>query len=117
MATLQNGQPKERFIEGHKRTGTIAGGARAAGVARSTVYNWLKDDSEFAARAKEAKEEVIDAIEEEAFNRARNKSDLLTIFVLKHNRPEVCGDNQKDNEPRQIYYPSPLRTGKAPCQS
>jgi hypothetical protein len=95
MPSGQTGQDKQRFLEGYRAIGTISGGARYAGVSRNTVYQWMKTDPQFAEDVEQAHEEIIDSLEEAAIARAKNKSDLLTIFLLKHNRPNTYGDNIK----------------------
>ena len=113
MNKLQNTHPKETFIETYKRTGTIASGAAAAGIARRTVYTWLAQDPEFADRVKQAREDVIDSVEQAAIERAKTKSDLMAIMILKHNRPELYGDRvrvegQIDHRVLIKFVPAPM---------
>ena len=93
MPSGQTGQDKQRFIEGYRAIGTISGGAKYAGVSRNTVYQWMKNAPQFHEDVKQAREEIIDSLDEAAIARAKDKSDLLTIFLLKHHRPNTYGDN------------------------
>ncbi len=60
---------------------------QAAGIDRKTAYNWRDRDNEFRRAWEEALEDACDILEAEAWQRARGKSDLLLIFLLKAHRP------------------------------
>ena len=97
---------KEAFIEHYTRMGTVKSAAKATGVSRKTVYEWLKADEVFSEGFEHAKENVTDELEQEAKRRAyeginkpiywqgklvdtiKEYSDTLLIFLLKGNRPE-----------------------------
>jgi len=88
----ETGQAKQRFIEGYKAAGTISGGARYAGVSRNKVYQWMKTDPQFAQDVKQAREEIIDSLAEEATARAKDKSDLDLLSVKNLTRIYKRGD-------------------------
>ena len=64
----------------------MTAGCRTAGIPRRSYYDWLTKDEAFAKAVDATREEVLDNLEEEMFKRAREKSDLLMIYTLKHNR-------------------------------
>jgi hypothetical protein len=63
--------PKQNaFLKAYVVTGAnVAAAARAAHVGRRTVYDWQADEA-FAAALKEAHEEAVERLEEEATRRA-----------------------------------------------
>lgn len=74
-------------------TGVVTAAAKAAKIDRRTVYNWLDSDPDFAEALEQAKESVIDMLEQEAIKRATTgKSDTLLIFLLKGMKPEKYSD-------------------------
>jgi hypothetical protein len=106
---------RSRFVEALGQSGNVALACRAAGVARSSVYELRNRDPEFAAAWSGALEEACDALEAEARRRAmegmpqkkftrsgepildpetgeqyveRVYSDQLLVFLLKGHRPE-----------------------------
>ena len=96
----------QAFLNALSETANVTASARRAGLARTTVYEWRTDDSEFKARWDAAIELGTDALEDEAMRRAKDGvdepvhykgervdtitkySDTLTIFLLKGRRPE-----------------------------
>jgi hypothetical protein len=112
MATArQNRHHKKAFLEMFRRTGNISAAVRLVpGLARSTVYVWLKTDAQFEADFQDAELESTEIMEEEAARRAvegvprtrRNYhrgelvdeyeeiqySDTLLMFLLKARAPQ-----------------------------
>lgn len=103
---------KEQILLDMLATGkSVYKAAAAAGIGRSTAYEWRDSDPEFKARWEEALEAGIDAMEDEAHRRAvegvdepvfyqgevcgevRKYSDTLLIFQLKARRPEKYREN------------------------
>jgi hypothetical protein len=105
------GQPdtikkKEKWLEVHCKYGIITVTCRKTKIGRSTVYEWLDDDSEFAKAKDEAEKEAIELLEGEARRRAekgvlkpvfykgercgsiREYSDSLMMFLIKAKKPE-----------------------------
>ena len=70
------------------KTGNISASARAAEIHRSTHYEWLALDPDYAAGVDQALEEAVDVLEAAARKRALIGSDVLLIFLLKGHRPE-----------------------------
>jgi hypothetical protein len=88
---------KALYLEGLIDFGTPTAGARTAGISIFTVYKWKRDDPEFKQMCEEAEEIITQGLEEEAIVRAKEKSDLLLMFLLKKRRPEYR-DNWKEPE-------------------
>ena len=80
------------------RAPTVA--ARMAGLARSTVYKWRREDVEFAAAWADCVEQGLDLLEDRAYQRAMKNSDQLLMFQLRARRPEVYGRRTDDTLPR-----------------
>lgn len=116
-----NWDPSERdtswhdaFVASLSETGVLAASARAAGVARRTVYNHLRADRDFRRRVKKAMREAVDTLEGEAWRRARNGverkkmlgdqivtervySDTLLMFLLRALKPRRYRDQTTVN--------------------
>jgi hypothetical protein len=104
---------RRRFLDRLAETGNVSAAARHAGLGRSTLYAWRKQDQDFADAWNDAVIEAIDALEQEARRRAvegveqpllyggkfvrhedgsiatiRQYSDRLLEFLLKALRPD-----------------------------
>lgn len=95
---------------------SVAGACRAAGYARSTVYDWRKGDAAFRDAWAHAREEGTDLLEDEAIRRAsvglekpvyyqgrqigttRDPSDRLLIFLLQARRPEIYRERLRNQQ-------------------
>ncbi len=84
------------------RAPTVA--ARMAGLARSTVYKWRRDDVEFAVAWADCVEQGLDLLEDRAYQRAMKNSDQLLMFQLRARRPEVYG-RTGDSTPKANFIP------------
>lgn len=87
-------------------TANVSKACDGAGVGRSAMYSWRREDQEFAAKWDEAMDVGVGALEDEAHRRAfegcdepvyylgqkvdtvKKYSDTLAIFLLKAHRPE-----------------------------
>ena len=58
------------FIQEFRKRGLITKSAKAIGAERSLIYQWIDKFPEFAQRVEDAKQEVLEAVEEEAYRRA-----------------------------------------------
>jgi hypothetical protein len=83
------------------RAPTVA--ARMAGLARSTVYKWRREDVEFAAAWADCVEQGLDLLEDRAYQRAMKNSDQLLMFQLRARRPEVYG-RSGDSRPQPSSF-------------
>lgn len=60
----------------------------AAGLSRAHTYAWRSEDPEFAEAWDRALDQGTDKLEDIAMARAKEKSDVLMIVMLKARRPE-----------------------------
>ena len=111
--TVRTPKKRKAFLDSLRKTGNVSKAARVIGAGRQTVYDWRKEDKDFAGDWDDAIEEGLDALEEEARRRAfkgtlkpvfhlgkkcgsiRQFSDTLMIFLLKGGRPEKYRDRHE----------------------
>ena len=110
VSAYETEQAKTAFLAALARSGNVTGACKAAGVGRTTVYEWKEKDDAFVLAFKQAELASIDVLEEEARRRAlgydcqqlgkdgriqtvTRYSDLLLIFLLKGAAPERYRDN------------------------
>jgi len=79
----------EMLLAAFCESGNFADACKLAGVSRMTVWRRRQADPEFDSAFIEAKELAVQTLEEIAYDRARAKSDLLMMFLLKAARPEM----------------------------
>ena len=101
----------QAFLAAYSKCGSITGAAKAAGVARNSHYEWLKDEHYRAAFA-EAKEQAVDALEDEAIRRAHAGSDTLLIFLLKGAKPEKYRERSEVTVPGLTDLVSRIAAGR-----
>lgn len=82
---------KRTFVEWYRRKASIFHAAVAAQVARSTVYKWMEEDSQFAEAVRDSFEDAADVMETSTYEEAlgtENKpgNPLLKMFWLKAHR-------------------------------
>ena len=65
-------QAKERFLVAHAVTGNILLSCKAAGISRTTFYEWQEKDEEFGFRYRQAEREFADTILAEFVQRAKD---------------------------------------------
>jgi hypothetical protein len=98
---------KAAFLASFEELHVVSDAAKAAGVARSTVYEWAEKDSEFAKAWDELVDRSTDLLEREAYRRAavgveepvfyqgkkvgvvKRFSDTLLIVLLKARKPDM----------------------------
>lgn len=88
-------ESKKKALLAFASVGTISGACVAAGIGRSTFYEWRDTDPLFANRFKELEEANTDELVEVAVKRAKGSSDTLLIFLLKSRRPEQYRETHK----------------------
>ena len=86
---------REIFLSVFRDTCNVSEAARAAGVARRTVYDWRDADPAFAIAWDEAEDEAVDALEAAARKRAIESSDRLMEVLLKAHRPQKYAERSK----------------------
>lgn len=70
MGNLERKRLQAAFLEAFAARGVVRAAAQAAGVARSTVYEWRETDPTFGKAFADASEEANDKIREEVWHRA-----------------------------------------------
>jgi len=91
---LSNLPPKKRrMVETYRETRAlftpIYKVARACGITKTTHYQWLKDDVEYAAAITDAEEDVNDEAKQALIRKALAENDTASlIFYLKCRHPE-----------------------------
>ena len=78
----------ERFLQILGQSCNVAMACKIAGVDRSVAYDHKRTLPEFAAKWGDAIETAVEMLEAEAWTRAKKKSDLLMIFLLKAHKPD-----------------------------
>ena len=91
---LQTATPikKQSFLKALAELGTVTAACKACGIRRDSVYDWRLDDPAFGKGWEDAFATYYDGLEAVAFERAKEKSDLLMIFTLKAGKPEKYHD-------------------------
>lgn len=108
-----NAEKRQRALDALRSGSSVSEAAKAAGVARETLWKWRQRDEEFAVAYHDAAEEGTDRCEDEALRRAvdgwdepvwhqgvqvgvvRKYDSTLLIFLLKARRPDKYRDNVK----------------------
>ena len=86
---------REAFLMGLSLGDSVKSSCERAKVTRKTVYQWRKQDEEFAEAWDEALEAGIEQLEDAAYRRALDGSDTLVMFLLKAKRPKVYSDKHR----------------------
>jgi len=81
-------QWKPKFIEVLSNSANVRAACRAAGVNRATAYRHKERNAGFREEWAQALQEAGEVLEAVAWQRAKEKSDLLLIFLLKALMPE-----------------------------
>ena len=82
---------KKRFIETLEKGYSPRYAAKLANVSRPTIYNWKRDDPEFAAAWDDAILTGVDLVESRLVQRAIKNSDSNAQFYLRAHKPEIYG--------------------------
>lgn len=108
--TEQSSRARERFLDAYATTGNMSAAARLANINRNTIYQWEEHDETFAAAMREAGIQATEALEREAWRRAKDGipepvfqhgklvgsiqrySDNLLMFLLRARAPERYRD-------------------------
>jgi hypothetical protein len=86
---------KPKFIQALTDGTQVNEAATVAGISVRTAYNHRQSDEDFALDWADAIEAGTQELERVAIQRAKDKSDVLLIFLLKARRPDVYRDNVK----------------------
>lgn len=79
---------KEVFVAALAKSPNVSAAAKKAKINRQYAYVERGRDADFAAAWDDALEAAIDDLEGTAWQRAKKRSDVLLIFLLKAHRPE-----------------------------
>jgi len=75
---------KKAIIEAlEKSLGVVTTACKIVGIGRTTFYQWLKDDEEFAKQVKDIDNIALDFVESKLFENIKNGKTSETIFYLK----------------------------------
>lgn len=86
---------KAAFLRAYRKLGGKATASESIGVDRDTVWGWEQTDEKFRADVLRAEELDTEELEKVARARAKKKSDLLMMFLLKGRKPATYRDNVK----------------------
>jgi hypothetical protein len=77
-------QHKKAIIEAlEKSLGVVTTACKIVGVGRTTFYEWLKDDEEFAKQVDDIQNIALDYAESQLHKQIGDGSTAATIFYLK----------------------------------
>jgi len=77
-------QHKKAIIEAlEKSLGVVTTACKIVGVGRTTFYQWLKDDEEFAKQVDDIQNIALDYAESQLHKQIGDGSTAATIFYLK----------------------------------
>jgi len=83
---------KAKFLDLLRTSGNVTLAARGAGVSRTEIYELRHNEPEFAKAWDSAIEEAVELLEAVAWQRAKNQSDSLIMFLLKAYKSERFAD-------------------------
>jgi hypothetical protein len=87
---------KEQMLEAlRKHMGLVTTSCLEVGIERSTHYDWLKNDPEYAEQVAIINEKNIDIAESKLFEKIQNGSET-SIFYFLNNKGKSRGYNLKD---------------------
>lgn len=105
---------KENFLLALEQSlGVITTAAKKANIARTLIYQWIKEDADFAVKVKAVEELALDFVESQLFKQIQDNNTAATIFYLKTKgknrgyteRTEISGNDGEPLAPFQIIIP------------
>jgi hypothetical protein len=81
VADVMRHPQKRAFLAAYRQTGNIRASTEAAGVQRTTFYQWTENDLVFAAAARQAKEEFGDLLEAKLSQMAMRQDNVTALIV------------------------------------
>jgi hypothetical protein len=79
----QKAEQQAKFLATLAETGNVRASSEAAGIDRKTAYEWREQDETFKALWKEALDNAIDLLEEEAWRRGYHGVDKPIVYKGK----------------------------------
>ena len=77
-------QHKKALLEAlEKSLGVVTSACKTVGVGRTTFYQWLKDDKEFAEAVRDIENIALDFAESQLHQQISGGNSTATIFYLK----------------------------------
>lgn len=104
MRTIRTSEKRAAFLEELATGNSITAASQLAGFARTAAFKWRNEDEAFAADWEDAVEAGTDTLEDIAVARAKDKSDLLLIFMLKGRRPEKFKDRAEVEHKGNVVF-------------
>lgn len=95
MTTVKilHSKKQERFLREFSRIANVKRACEAAGIARQTHYDWLKDDPTYAQRFEAATMLTGSIVEEKAFELAlEGENHVVLLALLKRLKPSEYRD-------------------------
>jgi len=84
VSNEQTEHNKKALIEAlEKSLGVVTVACKNVGIGRTTFYQWLKDDKDFADAVQEISEVALDFAESQLHNQIKDGNTSATIFYLK----------------------------------
>jgi len=75
---------KEKFLEVFEnKAGNITLSAKASNIDRTTFYDWIKKDHEFASKVEDLRESLIDHTESQLMTLIQERNVVAILFFLK----------------------------------
>lgn len=128
-------QQKAKFLHKLGKLGTVLSAAKAAGIGRSTAYEWRDEDEQFRKDWAASVEDNTELLEQTLFQRAIDGDTTAAIFMLKAMKPQkyreryefiqsttdldetIEGELAKLDASRQTAIASAATNGESPGQA
>lgn len=112
---------KQLFLTAlEKVLGNISQASESTNIPRRTVYNWIRDDEDFAEKVSSISEKAIDYVESKLFKLIKEDNPSAIFFFLKckakHRgyveRQELTGSDGKEPVKIELVMPDNNRARK-----
>ena len=82
--TNKTAQHKKAILEALEHSlGVVTTACKKVGIGRTTFYQWMRDDKEFAQQVKDIENVALDFAESQLFKQIKDNNPTSTIFYLK----------------------------------
>jgi ACT domain-containing protein len=106
MKSNKIGQTKKAIIEAlEKSLGVVTTACKQVGIARSTFYEYLKNDKDFADNVKDIQDIALDFAESQLHKQIQSGNTSATIFYLK-----TKGKNRGYVERQEIQHDGAVKS-------